>query len=42
MSIFTSKLSEQNDYPEVVKIPEVCHRVIIVCLKVVMVAAGSS
>ena len=28
---FTSKLSEQNDYPEVVKIPKGCHRVVIVC-----------
>ena len=29
--LFTSKLSEQNDYPEVVKIHKGCHRVIIAC-----------
>ena len=30
------RLSEENDYPEVVKIFKCCHRVVIVCLKVVI------
>ena len=33
---FTQKLSEQNYYPEVVKIPKGCHRVVIVYQKVVI------
>ena len=33
---FYLKLSEQNDYAKVVQIPEGCHRVVIVCLTIVV------
>ena len=40
---FNWKLSECNDYPEVVKIPKGCHGVVKSCQRVVMmVVTGSS